>query len=533
MTERAWLSGYAGNTTLAGLAAWTAAYDRPQVTTTYMDYGSSWSQQAEEIGWNQASWLPPVSDGSAVNVLTIGLILCAPNGSKSPNPAALTAAADGSDTSFVPGFTGIAQEIKSLGMDSPSTVIRLGHEMDGNWYPWSTNGDLTLAATYAAAWRRAHDAVKAVCPNVRFNVCYCIGGLEAKLAAHYAGDEYVDFVSFDFYDAEVRSSAAFTASQNGLGFAAFGAFAAAHKKLFSLDEWGLNGNDSNTTNRDNPVYIQGIFDALSQLDSAYPGVVGYDSYFDQDPYFHLSLNPRSAALYKTLWNTYTAPTATRTPTVGASTTTYKASLSAGTHTASVTAVNEKGESVASRTVTFTVTAATAVAGAVTGVAVGTVTNTTAALTWTGATGSPGAYNLFLDGDYVTTVAVSARAYTFSDLAPGTTYTLSVCATLLSVDGPRTSESVTTAPVPGTMIGVSVGETTSDSIVLNWTGAVGRAIDGYDVFLDYQYITYVGGAGTRSYTFTGLAPLTTYEVGVKASMGSTDGVEVDRSATTVS
>ena len=90
----------------------------------------------------------------------------------------------------------------------PATVtLRLMHEMNGSWYPWSpgANGNpkgAQGAALFVAAWRHIHDRFAALgVTNVSWmwapNAIYA-GGLD--VAPLYPGDAYVDEVGVDNYN---------------------------------------------------------------------------------------------------------------------------------------------------------------------------------------------------------------------------------------------------------------------------------------------------------------------------------------------
>lgn len=80
--------------------------------------------------------------------------------------------------------------------------LRYGHEMNGNWYPWSEGVNTNAAGSYIAAWTHVHDVVAAQgASNVIWvwspNVPYT-GSTE--LAALYPGAAYVDIVALDGYN---------------------------------------------------------------------------------------------------------------------------------------------------------------------------------------------------------------------------------------------------------------------------------------------------------------------------------------------
>ncbi len=82
--------------------------------------------------------------------------------------------------------------------------LRFGHEMNGDWYPWSGAWNGREPERYITAWRHVHDIFNEVgadnviwvwapnawsVPNEPWNA----------LENYYPGDEYVDWVGVDFY----------------------------------------------------------------------------------------------------------------------------------------------------------------------------------------------------------------------------------------------------------------------------------------------------------------------------------------------
>lgn len=81
-------------------------------------------------------------------------------------------------------------------------MLRFGHEMNGNWYPWSEQVNNNSAGDYVAAWRHVHDVVTAAgASNVTWvwnpNVPYWGS---APLTGLFPGPEYVDAVALDGYN---------------------------------------------------------------------------------------------------------------------------------------------------------------------------------------------------------------------------------------------------------------------------------------------------------------------------------------------
>ncbi len=83
--------------------------------------------------------------------------------------------------------------------------LRFGHEMNGNWYPWTISAQNGDAAPYVQAFQHIHDRFrKAGASNVRWVWCFNAESVpqtawnDPKRA--YPGDDYVDAVGIDGYN---------------------------------------------------------------------------------------------------------------------------------------------------------------------------------------------------------------------------------------------------------------------------------------------------------------------------------------------
>ena len=81
-------------------------------------------------------------------------------------------------------------------------MLRFGHEMNGNWYPWSEQINGNGSGDYVAAWRHVHDVVASTgATNITWvwnpNVPYW-GSI--PLSGLYPGNAYVDAVALDGYN---------------------------------------------------------------------------------------------------------------------------------------------------------------------------------------------------------------------------------------------------------------------------------------------------------------------------------------------
>ncbi|PQV65076.1 PilZ domain-containing protein [Abditibacterium utsteinense] len=83
--------------------------------------------------------------------------------------------------------------------------LRFGHEMNGNWYPWSISNTQQNPKIWMAAYRRVHDRFRAAgASNVRW--VWCINAESVPDTKWndpfktYPGDNYVDAIGIDGYN---------------------------------------------------------------------------------------------------------------------------------------------------------------------------------------------------------------------------------------------------------------------------------------------------------------------------------------------
>jgi hypothetical protein len=83
--------------------------------------------------------------------------------------------------------------------------LRWGHEMNGNWYPWSGALNSDGARKYIAAYRHVHDLFQQEgATNVVWVWCPLVANVPDEPWNHwsqyYPGDAYVDWIGFDAYN---------------------------------------------------------------------------------------------------------------------------------------------------------------------------------------------------------------------------------------------------------------------------------------------------------------------------------------------
>lgn len=131
------------------------------------------------------------------------------------------------------------------------------------------------------------------------------------------------------------------------------------------------------------------------------------------------------------------------------------------------------------------------------------------------------YDVFRDGSRIGSIANTAKTYTFSGLKGGTTYELYLRAA--NAGGVKASNILTVKtkdppppPPPPDPFTISKGTVTDRTISISI--GVSNGASNLEVFRNGEKITTVS-AGTRTYTYSGLTALTTYELYVKAVNGS--------------
>ncbi len=123
------------------------------------------------------------------------------------------------------------------------SIIRVGWEPNGGWFPWAAHG---CASAYDTYFDDIVTTMRSV-PGEHFTFEWnpTRGDLGVgNLTDYYPGNAYVDLVGLDVYDVEGRSYPGARAEFRHMLSQSFGldwlaSFAAAHHKPIVLPEWGL------------------------------------------------------------------------------------------------------------------------------------------------------------------------------------------------------------------------------------------------------------------------------------------------------
>ncbi len=191
----------------------------------------------------------------------------------------------------------------------------------------------------------------------------------------------------------------------------------------------------------------------------------------------------------------------------------------------VVASNAGGDSAAA---TLTASTLPNAPPAPTGLTTGTITQTSIVLDWTKSAGAT-IYKVRKDSDDDWTELGDVATYTFTGLTANTEYDLEVVASNSGGDSAAAALTASTLPnAPPAPTGLTTGEITQTSIVLNWTKSAGAT--GYKVQEGSGDVTALGDVAT--YTFTGLTADTSYVLKVIAFNSGGDSAAASGSASTL-
>lgn len=229
----------------------------------------------------------------------------------------------GSGASLATGATGaynrwyqlLAQRLVAGGQGS--SLIRLGWEFNGGWFPWRANHH---AAAFVQYWRQIVNTMQSV-PGAHFRFEWnpTRGDLGVgPLSQYYPGNQYVSVIGLDVYDIEWGHYPGAVAEWNHMLTQPYGldwlaSFGAAHGKPISFPEWGLgwgNGGNGPAGGGDNAYFIQHMARFISTHNVANAVAWDWGSRPMLSSYYPLA----EKALFNS-FSTHGVTTTTTTPTV--------------------------------------------------------------------------------------------------------------------------------------------------------------------------------------------------------------------------
>jgi len=206
-----------------------------------MDFtqGTSWATISNP-GWLLSRW-----DGTGYQMIW-GVDMLPNSG------ASLAAGATGLYNQY---YVSLADALVAGGQGN--SIIRLGWEFNGGWFPWAAKGQAQDFVTY---WQQIVDSMRSV-PGESFQFEWnpTRGDLGVgNLANFYPGDAYVDIIGLDVYDIEWATYPGAQAEWQHMLTQTYGldwlaSFASEHNKPVAFPEWGLGwGKGDNGAPVSNP-----------------------------------------------------------------------------------------------------------------------------------------------------------------------------------------------------------------------------------------------------------------------------------------
>ncbi len=210
---------------------------QPRFAMDFLD-GTSWST-IEDPSWYLQQWA-----GSGYQMIWGVPMLpnsYTPDSNNSDTSGSTYGLIQGASGAFNSHFATLAQALVAGGQGS--SIIRLGWEFNGGWFPWAANG---AASAFAGYFQQIVTTMRSVPgANFKFEWNPTIGDLGVgDLADYYPGDAYVDYVGLDVYDVQWADYPGAQAEFDQMETEAYGLnwlalFSALHNKPMVFPEWGL------------------------------------------------------------------------------------------------------------------------------------------------------------------------------------------------------------------------------------------------------------------------------------------------------
>lgn len=185
-----------------------AAVDNGTRTEQWMDYGLDvqnifipWDDGRYELAELFGQTVPDLWQAGRSPMLTWELFLT----SGSTPDDILSRVVAGEFDDYIAEWTNrLNDAVAACGLDQPTLYLRLGHEMNSNWYPWAPSGGSGTPTEYVAMWRHVYSQVSDQChDDVQINWVWAPNGDdvgEYAMEELFPGDDYVDWLAVDCYN---------------------------------------------------------------------------------------------------------------------------------------------------------------------------------------------------------------------------------------------------------------------------------------------------------------------------------------------
>jgi len=260
----------------AGVASFAAATGtHPVYAADYLPGNQGWGGISND---SSVSWLTSQWRGHGYTlILGVPIIPTDANG----NPQGTLAA--GAAGQYNSSFVTLANALVSGG--APDTVLRLGWEFNGNWYPWQVT-DATDAANFAAYFRNIVNSMRSV-PGQAFKFVWnpdAGGSFDGAYtpAQAYPGSAYVDYVGIDVYDEgwstpQTPQNAWANQLTQSWGLQWLAGFSASVGRPMVFPEWGVDITSDGHGMGDDPYFINQFASWMAQNNVAWTSYFNYDA----------------------------------------------------------------------------------------------------------------------------------------------------------------------------------------------------------------------------------------------------------------
>ncbi len=193
---------------------------------------------------------------------------------------------------------------QTLAQAGNKMFVRIGWEMNGNWYPWSIGGPAgtnNTAANYIATFRRIVGILRTTVPGVQIEFCtnwedgpytYSDGSNAGTPLDYWPGSQYVDVVSMDIYQTNIGN---WQKTQSGGAFDLdwLVTFAQSQNVKVGLSEWGAGGGDA--------AYITSAIHWMNSLGNLFIFSV-YSSWAPADQFILAGANSEEQDVWVNAWS---------------------------------------------------------------------------------------------------------------------------------------------------------------------------------------------------------------------------------------
>jgi hypothetical protein len=237
----------------------------------YLPFTSGFAgmSNAQDLEWWTAPWV-----GAGCQ-----LVLGVPMIPENSNGVPAGTLADGAAGKYNNYFRALASTLLSAGLGN--SILRLGWEFSGSWYPWSVS-NATEAENFAKYWRQIVIAMRGVSgTHFTFDWNPAGGFTTWPIDDAYPGNDYVEYVGLDRFDQTWLSPLTPELAWNNLTTMADGMgwlvkFGAAHDKPLTLSEFGVSLRSDGRGLGDDPYFINQMAAWIASNN------VAFDLYYNSD-----------------------------------------------------------------------------------------------------------------------------------------------------------------------------------------------------------------------------------------------------------